>query len=1137
MPKSRLSACGIRALVVCCMFLPTAHAQDRDQSTEHALTDFDLRVEINPDTHKLEVEATIELPQAYAGETVEFLLTDAVDIISAEPSVERLPYEGSQGFTGINGSSVDLTDQGHVARYRVTVPAENAQLKIRYQGVINFALGGQKEQYTRGFQSTAGIVGEEGIFLAGSSLWYPYFSNELVAFRLESNVPAGWHLISQGNGSSRDESDAAAWDSAGAVDEIYLVGGPLVKYSEPAGSVAAEVYLHERDDALAQKYLTATAQYLEMYRNLIGPYPYGKFALVENFWETGYGMPSFTLLGPQVIRFPFILTSSYPHEVLHNWWGNSVFVDYDTGNWCEGLTAYMADHLMQELRGTGMNWRRDTLKKYRDFVSEEKDFPLTEFRSRHSAATEAIGYGKVAMGFHMLRRELGDEQFTQALQRFYRSNRGQQASFGDVRSAFEATSEKNYETFFEQWVNWTGAPDIRAEDVAVESDGKGGYLVTGMLAQRQEGDAYQISVPVYVSTEAGLETFQVNVAGKSDAFRLETEGKPVLLEIDPEFDMFRLLDPRETAPSIGQIFGESEILVVLPSRADKSVQEAYAALVDNWRSDAHDIEIVFDNEIKSIPADRAAWLLGSKNRLASKLFGREPAIDVEFSVDALFIAGEAVEQADHSTVIVRRHPENVSKAIGWIAVDPGAAFSGMASKLPHYGKYSYLAFEGDEPANMLKGEWAATDSPLRVDLRANKSSFDGPAMAAAAPARAALAELPPVFSRDRLTEHVQNLAGEAMAGRGLGTPGLELAADYIVEQFQQVGLAPGGDNDTYSQVFRVAEGEDGQPHDVRNIIGVLPGNDPALADQMLLVTAHYDHLGSGWPDKRAAAGDGIYYGADDNASGVAVLIELARNLASEAKPARTIVFVAFTAEEAGRLGSKYFADNPLPLSLESVNAVVNMDTVGQLGDKAISVFGGSSANEWQHIFRGVDFTTGIKSALVLTELDSSDQQSFIDKGIPGVQISSGASLDYHRPSDTVDRIDADGLTKVAVFVKETVVYLATRPEPLTVTIDISKPAPMRAPAGQSTRRVSVGTVPDFAFVGAGVRVGGIVPGSPAEQAGLQEGDILVAIDGKAVDNLQGFTDLLKTYAPGQRVKLKVLRDDTELAVDATLVAR
>jgi hypothetical protein len=186
---------------------------------------------------------------------------------------------------------------------------------------------------------------------------------------LEVQGPDGWQLVSPGSGSARDASGQARWRSTTPVDELHIVGGALTRYSRQAGAVSAEVFLRQPDAALAAKYLEATARNLEMYRTLIGPYPYEKFALVENFWETGYGMPSFTLLGSQIIRFPFILTSSYPHEILHNWWGNGVFVDYASGNWCEGLTAYLADHLYKEQQGQGAEYRRDTLKKYRDFVA------------------------------------------------------------------------------------------------------------------------------------------------------------------------------------------------------------------------------------------------------------------------------------------------------------------------------------------------------------------------------------------------------------------------------------------------------------------------------------------------------------------------------------------------------------------------------------------------------------------------------------------------------------------------------------------------------------------------------------------------------------------------------------------------
>ncbi len=342
----------------------------------------------------------------------------------------------------------------------------------------------------------------------------------------------------------------------------------------------------------------------------------------------------------------------------------------------------------------------------------------------------------------------------------------------------------------------------------------------------------------------------------------------------------------------------------------------------------------------------------------------------------------------------------------------------------------------------------------------------------------------------------------------------------------------------WSQKFRVDEGEDGKPHEVRNIIGVLPGSNPDMAGEAVIVAAHYDHLGRGWPDSRAAAGDGVYFGADDNASGVAVLLELAATLAGEAAPERSIVFIAFTGEEAGKLGSKYFVANPAPYALEGIIGVVNMDTVGRLEGKDLSVFGAGSASEWQHVFRGIGFTTGIQSTMITTELDSSDQQSFIDVGIPGVQISSGATYDYHRPTDTADKIDGDGLVKVAVVAKEAVTYLASRPEKLTVTIaaaaDVDAPA---KPSQPGSRRASVGTVPDFAYSGNGVRVGSVVPGSPAAAAGIREGDILVRLADKPVSNLQEYSDVLKTLEPGQVVGLTIQRDGTEQDMSVTLTDR
>jgi len=979
------------------------------------------------------------------------------------------------------------------------------------------------------------VVGPEGVYLAGSGFWYPQIDTELIEFSIQARSPDGWHVISQGAGTSRDGEGVARWTSEGAMDEIYLVGGPLQVFRDSAGTVETLVYLHEKDEAIAAKYLTATAQYLEMYRGLTGPYPYGKFALVENFWPTGYGMPSFTLLGAEIIRFPFIITSSYPHEILHNWWGNSVFVDYQTGNWCEGLTAYLADHLIQEQRGLGDQYRRSTLQKYRDYVRDSRDFPLTEFRSRESAATEAVGYGKTLMGFHMLRRAMGDAAFNQFLARFYREFRGRRASFDDVRKTAEAVAGADYSRFFSDWVTRPGAPVLAAQAAAREAGGR--FTVEGTLRQTQDAEPYALSVPIAIQTRDGLVSRDVEFDGSSREarFSIGDLAAPLALRVDPYFDAFRRLDPRETPPSIGQIFGEPRVLALLPSAEGAAALDGYRALFAGWQSDSHQIDVALDSEVTTLPADRGVWLVGRENRLAAAFAKASAGQARGFVLDDRGIAldGQRVDFANHTAVVVLRHPENVEKAVGWIVADPPVALPGLGRKLPHYGKYSYLGFEGDEPVNVLSGQWQASDSPLTVEFgRAGEIPALPPD-----PAKP-LATLPPVFSQKTLADHVATLAAPALEGRGLGSAGLQKAAEYIVQQFKTYGLTPAGDNGTFLQTFTVAEGPDGKPVETFNIVGYVPGTRADWQTQSAVVSAHYDHLGRGWPDVHKGDEGQIHPGADDNASGVAVMLELARLFASGEKPMRNVVFVAFSGEEAGLRGSRYYVEHPA-FPLDQVIGAINLDTVGRLGNQPVSVLGTGTATEWQHIFRGAGFVTGVTGRNVPESIQSSDQVPFIERGVPAVQIFTGAHTDYHRPSDTADKIDTAGLVKVATFVKEGVAYLAERPDPLKVTIS-NAPAAARpaAPAGQGEgRRVSFGTVPDFAFSGPGVRVDGLVDGSPAAAAGLQVGDVILEIDGTAIANLQGFSDRLRTLSAGQTVAVRVQRGAETLTLKVTVVER
>jgi len=1014
---------------------------------------------------------------------------------------------GGQRFRLHAGLTVTSTDEAFTVEQVGTVddgpvPLKEYELKgpatgpvfLRLAGKIHHPLVKEAQEYARSFSRTPGIISDDGVVLSGGTYWLPHFEDRLLTFTLKVDLPAGWDVVSQGK-RTRHEKGRVTWECKHPMEEVYLIAARFTEYERPAGNATAYAFLRTPDPALASKYLETTAQYLEMYRGLIGPYPFEKFALVENFWETGYGMPSFTLLGPRIIRFPFILHSSYPQEILHNWWGNSVYVDWETGNWCEGLTAYLADHLIKEGQGKGFAYRRDTLKKYRDYVRGEKDFPLAEFRSRHSSATEAVGYGKSAMLFHMLRMRLGDAEFARGLQRFYREFKFKKASFGDLGKVFGS------EEFVRQWVERPGAPVLAA---TVEN----GELV---VRQSQAEEPFDLLVPVAFTVDGETEARVLNVALAGRSARVPLPEGTRRVDVDPYFDVFRMLDRAEIPPTLGEVFGADRVTLVLPRDPG-----AWLALAEAWKKEGQ-VEVVGEQDLESLPKDRAVWILGTRNafrqQLAAFLAPRRAGILEE----GVRVGAGVYPLEDHSFVFTAPHPRNPELAIGWIGSDVEAALPGLARKLPHYGKYSHLAFSGDEPTNVAKGQWEATGSPL-IPLAEQPR--------AALPPREPLARLAPVFDSTRLMGHVRFLAADRMRGRGAGSDELDEAAQYIADAFEKAGLVPGGPGGGWFQVWEEAGGPGGKPVKMVNVVGVLPGTKSP--DQTVVLGAHYDHLGLGWPDVRQGNAGQVHNGADDNASGVAVLLELAQILGGRHKPRRSIAFVAFSGEEWGRKGSRFYVRS----LRRPAYAMVNLDTVGRLEGKKLTILGSGTASEWKHVAMGVGYTTGVEAVCVPQDPGGSDQVSFHEAGVPAVQVFTGPHADYHRPTDDVDKIDADGLAKVATFVRETLVYLGDREAPLSGTVGRG-PA---KPAGGS-RRVSLGTMPDFAFGGPGVKVGSVLDGSPAAKAGVETGDILLAIDDEELSDLRAFSKVLKRHKPGDVIRIKIRRGGKERTLEAKLVAR
>ena len=640
---------------------------------------------------------------------------------------KNLNIESVKGGQIVEVENMGEETKSYVKKYKLTLKKSSKNsFSLSYKGIIKDEIEQSAAEYARGFSETKGTITDNGIYLAGSTYWLPKFEQSILSsFDLKVTIDKEWSIVSQGDRTKNElQGDVKniVYHSPEPMDEIYLVGAKWTEYSKMLGEVEVQAFLRTPDQELADRYLNITSGYLKMYETLIGGYPYTKFALVENFWETGYGMPSFTLLGEKVIRFPWILFSSYPHELLHNYWGNGVFVDYSGGNWCEGITAYMADHLLQEQRGAGATYRRTTLQKFTDYVNEENDMPINKFLNRNNSAEEAIGYGKVLMVNNMLRDDLGDETFIKAYKKFYKDNEFTKASFTDIQKSFEEVSGKDLSKFFAQWIDRTGAPSLEISEV----NSKGApndYQLSFTLSQTQKEAEFTFNIPVAIYLEGNTEVVWKNILmnKREQHFSFTFDQKPMKIEIDPQFNIMRRLDRKEVPSSLSQVFGAKISTLIIPSSGEH--QSAYKDMADTWKStqeaQGKKAVIVLDSDLEKIPTDTSVWVIGYENKFNNN--------DLQTSYTSVFNK-EANEQINDlfkngSLVYAIPNPNNLSQSVGFVGANSDVAIKALTSKLLHYGKYGYLGFEGDEAKNVLKGSLPALDSPLNV--RINEGEIAG----------------------------------------------------------------------------------------------------------------------------------------------------------------------------------------------------------------------------------------------------------------------------------------------------------------------------------------------------------------------------------------------------------------------------
>lgn len=540
-------------------------------------------------------------------------------------------------------------------------------------------------------------ISAEGIYLSSMSGWLASADGAFGTYDLTLDTPVGYETLTQGRLVERREEGGrlhTRWRSDDPSDSMDLVANRFVVTCETIREgLESCTYLLSEDESLRATYLERTRAYIAMYEEMIGPYPYAKFATVENWFPTGYGMPSWTLLGSQVLRLPFIPYTSFGHEIAHNWWGNSVFVDVAEGNWCEGLTTWCADYHYKELEGpaAAREYRRNLLKDYAAYVADPaQDFPLSEFRSRHSGATRAVGYGKSMMVFHMADRLVGRERFLAALREVAAAHRFRAAAWSDFLDALDLDA-----AFAAQWLERTGAPSLALADVVFGDD-----AVTFRL--RQAEPAYSLAVPVIVTAADGSETGHVvRLDAAEAAFTLPAKGAR-RLAVDPDCDLFRRLDPAEIEPTISQVFGSNRHVFVVDGPTGPMAGAAHGFARAFTESDSF---TVVDGEL---PADdRTAIVLNPGPDLLARLGA--PGLTV--SGRTLFLDGRRYSLETTDLVYAAADPRRPGATVLVVLCGSPARLPGLAGRVSHYGRYSWLALPAGQ-GRPERGNWQAGASPL-----------------------------------------------------------------------------------------------------------------------------------------------------------------------------------------------------------------------------------------------------------------------------------------------------------------------------------------------------------------------------------------------------------------------------------------
>ncbi len=660
MPSHLLTRALIAGLGLMPLFvLPTKAAEEE---LHH-----DIEIRLNPTSSKLDVTDRIEVSG------------HAALAIKLAPGLELEEAE-------IDGDAVTPTNDGGVLW--IDLPeGETSAVTLSYGGVL-------ENDDSRGGLSP--LLASEGGFLPYGLGWLANGGSESdwVTYELTVTTTAPYQAIVTGEMTEETDADGdyqATFVASHRTEPPSIFVGEFKIDERDHNGIRLRTYFPADQQQLAETYLDQSAGYIDLFEDRIGDYPYDGFSMIAAPLPVGLGFPGLTYISAQILRMPFMQTRSLAHEILHNWWANGVFIDYSEGNWAEGLTTYMADYALAEIEGSDkaeqmrLGWLRDF-----SALPEERDQPLTAFRSKGHDADQVVGYNKVALVLHMLKQEIGEEAFKAGLKAFWSAYRFQSAAWSDLQTSFESESGRDLAGFFEPWLTTKGAPRLTLDSARLKEVEDGFEINIELSSDRPD---YDLLVPVQIETQAGIEERTLRVQEGVGSGVLKTKEKPLSVGIDQKHDLFRYLAADEAPPILRDVTLNQDVLTVIATNGHQGAGEIAKELAGRTLDTGVRLAGLDDPAADTSPL----MLIGLTDDVTPALAevgvtaGQEPL--QEGTTARSWVAKR--QDAPPVLVVEARDDESL-----------GA----LLRPLPHYSRYSFLTFNGRKV--LEKGVWPSGDNAL-----------------------------------------------------------------------------------------------------------------------------------------------------------------------------------------------------------------------------------------------------------------------------------------------------------------------------------------------------------------------------------------------------------------------------------------